>query len=68
MDWRPIDTGPKDGTRVWLRSPWPHDGMKWQMHVGSFAVHSDDEPPEWRMHSKDIGWCRQNPPTEWAPV
>lgn len=66
MDWQPIATAPRDGTWVWLRAPWPYDGLQWQTHMGSFGQHSDGDPPEWRMHSKDIGWCRQNRPTEWA--
>jgi hypothetical protein len=56
--WNPISTAPLDGTAVRLFVD-DHQG------VGSFAVHMDGGSPEWRMHSKDIGWCRENPPTHW---
>ncbi len=60
-EWQDISTAPRDGTRVRLKAG--ADAC-----VGSFRVHSDGDAAEWRMHSKDIGWCRDHPPTHWQPL
>ena len=64
-EWQPIETAPKDGTEIRLRATFLN---YYQYGVGSFAVHMGGDPPEWRMKSKDIGWCRANPPTHWQPL
>jgi hypothetical protein len=63
--WQDISTAPLDGTTVELFIPAFGDRF---YGPGSFAVHLDDSAPEWRMHNKDIGWCRAHPPTHWRPL
>jgi hypothetical protein len=59
--WLPLSLAPMDGTSVRLKAG-PHE------HVGSYGVHIWGDAPEWKMHSKDVGWCRENPPTHWQPL
>lgn len=66
--WRPIESAPQDGTPVRLRATFKQNPLGYVECVGSFKVHAEGAPPEWRMHSKDIGWCRANPPTSWRPL
>ncbi len=66
MDWRPIETAPKDGTRVLL---W--DGAPYFARWSEECQHGQFEmKPGWQIFECDDQFysCAADAPTAWAPV
>jgi hypothetical protein len=68
MEWKPIETAPKDGTAVLLYfSNSPH-----QIWIGAWVRHSDPSYPfVWRDPTGSIlvrEWKDDVPPTHWMPL
>lgn len=67
MDWQPIETAPKDGTRIIV---WP---PTWPQPCTSCAVYDDDRyarkpRPYWRrLDEIQRRLSRMTPPTHWRP-
>jgi hypothetical protein len=61
MDWKPIETAPKDGTWVLLCKP--DNGKRNQCRVreGKF-IYNDDDDPCWRVN---FGFWPFDRPTHW---
>lgn len=61
MEWQPIETAPKDGTRVLAANS---GGAAWVAHFRDAS-----EPPTYkegwtRFNCSDVGWS----PTHWMPL
>ena len=59
MDWQPIETAPKDGTRVLLFVP------KYGAMSGHFPIYGTSTQEKWNLHS-----ClnKEAIPTHWMPL
>lgn len=70
MEWQPISTAPKDGTRVLLYYP---EGTLWlreSIVCGCWVPADRHRRPYWKCDHSHAGivQMRQNPPTHWAPL
>lgn len=62
MDWQPIETAPKDGTRLWLFYP---DARADDQQVVGWFVDDLRNGPRWIDHAD----CREfDEPTHWMPL
>jgi hypothetical protein len=63
--WRPIETAPRDGTRVLLLSA---DRRVWPVKIGEYV----DDPPRFTGWVSDNGeeelWTHPWQPTHWMPL
>jgi len=62
-DWKPIETAPKDGTRVRLWVDYGHLGFL-EKHA-SWKVSTVSEVKKWRG---DAGFPIMGEPTHWQPI
>jgi hypothetical protein len=72
MEWQPIETAPKDGTRVLLHRP--SAAASWaQLVIGSFCLdqHAKRPRPYWKHDKERLEGVRQTrgeQPTHWMPL
>jgi hypothetical protein len=61
--WHPIETAPKDGSRIWAY--FPFNGR-------SYAVYWDqngyEEHPNWTLDGGESALLNYDPPTHWMPL
>lgn len=65
-EWRPIETAPKDGTRIWC---WFHYDDE---DSGAYAVRWDrneyEESKNWTLDDGESATLSYDPPTHWMPL
>lgn len=66
-EWMPIESAPKDGTRIIVWPPTWHGGVscaKWDLDR-----YAKNPRPYWnRVDALRVGDSRDHPPTHWMPV
>jgi Protein of unknown function (DUF551) len=71
MTWQPIDTAPKDGSRVLLWVP-DEAGSSYTTQIGTWTFYSatsDDFLWVYDGHSDGLRrYCMAHPPTHWMPL
>jgi hypothetical protein len=60
--WRPIETAPKDGTRVLLGSP------EMDAEIAGWAPHTGDKQGRGAWDRGDGSWVYNPDPTHWMPL
>jgi hypothetical protein len=63
-EWQPIETAPRDGTRVWLFCPWDRwvGSAAWRQNV----YHNGEEA--WSEDDGESAVLGHDPPTHWMPL
>jgi hypothetical protein len=62
-EWRPIETGPKDGTDVLLYAP----DAKPSVRVGHYVVDGPTGSGHWFVYAAVLT-CREMAPSHWMPL
>jgi len=71
MKWEPIETAPKDGTRILTYRPEGHDWSKVGIGDWDDDKYAKKPRPYWSdQNERILGvlWCRKNQPTHWMPL
>jgi hypothetical protein len=59
-EWKPIDTAPKDGTRIRVMRGDLQDNVEWFLALNDWCVERDPDG----VHHKLLSWQ----PTHWMPL
>lgn len=62
-EWQPMETAPKDGTRILLLRRW---SQGWRAVCGYWR--RDWGEPYWAWDAHVVSDARQNPPSYWMPI
>ena len=71
MEWQPIETAPKDGSKILLFIP--SNVSRWHVSAGYWRddAHARKASPFWcaeTSHLMGITWMRSHQPTHWMPL
>jgi len=64
MEWQPIETAPKNGTRIWAFFPFAQGtfAISWRKNV------YETKGPNWTLDDGESATLMYDPPTHWMPL
>lgn len=61
--WQPIETAPKDGTRIWAWFP-----LAKQAYAINWRENIYEQKPNWTLDDGESATLTYDPPTRWMPL